>query len=278
DRVVKGTIGSICQYSPVLNAPVVVQRFLDMQSLANRRKTFRFEWNLLPLQSHPLPGNCMSTLAAMSFGPATPPYEEVGRIPPAIRRVFAMELGSYSATRALDSSYWGLNLGNVSCLPARVSRPIFTDGPTTGTTTTPLPTHVCDGRMYATGNGEESGFDPTMVSDCSLAKEDPCLCASMDDCEWQPGSGDIPSGCASTKNPGVTCEACPFQPKCVEPDQSTVCSQKTSACDCAFTKATKFGYGCLFLNGGCVARSTPNSAATSCDDCPTQVRCGTPRI
>eukprot|EP00439_Symbiodinium_sp_Y106_P036570 s1909_g4.t1 len=100
----------------------------------------------------------------------------------------------------------------------------------------------------------------------------------MDYCEWQPGSGEIPGGCAATKNPGVTCEACPFQGKCVEPDQSTVCADKTAGCDCAMARATKFGYGCLFVNGGCVARSTPNSAATSCEDCPTQIRCGTPRI
>lgn len=277
DRVVKATIGSICQYSPVESAPVVVARFLDMQSLAFRRKTFRFEWSLLPQQSHPLPGDCMSMLAQMSFGPSVPPYEEVGRSPPAIRQVFAMELASFAATRALDSSYWGLTLGNVSCLPARVTR-ILVESLTTGTTTTPLPTHVCDGRMYATGGGEESGFDPTMVSDCSVAQQDPCLCAAMDYCEWQPGSGEIPGGCAATKYPGVTCEACPFQSKCVEPDQSTVCADKTVGCDCAMARATKFGYGCLFVNGGCVARSTPNSAATSCDDCPSQIRCGTPRI
>jgi len=277
DRVVKATIGSICQYSPVQSAPVVVARFLDMQSLAFRRKTFRFEWSLLPQQSHPLPGDCMSMLAQMSFGPSVPPYEEVGRSPPAIRRVFAMELASFANTRALDSSYWGLTLGNVSCLPARVTRALL-ESFTTGTTTTPLPTHVCDGRMYATGGGEDSGFDPTMVSDCSVAQQDPCLCSAMDYCEWQPGSGEIPGGCAATKNPGVTCEACPFQGKCVEPDQSTVCADKTAGCDCAMARATKFGYGCLFVNGGCVARSTPNSAATSCEDCPTQIRCGTPRI
>eukprot|EP00439_Symbiodinium_sp_Y106_P025140 s1909_g3.t1 len=187
DRVVKATIGSICQYSPVQSAPVVVARFLDaclqrllassvplakdMQSLAFRRKTFRFEWSLLPQQSHPLPGDCMSMLAQMSFGPSVPPYEEVGRSPPAIRRVFAMELASFANTRALDSSYWGLTLGNVSCLPARVTRALL-ESFTTGTTTTPLPTHVCDGRMYATGGGEDSGFDPTMVSDCSVAQQE----------------------------------------------------------------------------------------------------------
>ncbi|CAE7945475.1 unnamed protein product, partial [Symbiodinium sp. KB8] len=66
----------MCQYSPVESAPVVVARFLDMQSLAFRRKTFRFEWSLLPQQSHPLPGDCMSMLAQMSFGPSVPPYEE----------------------------------------------------------------------------------------------------------------------------------------------------------------------------------------------------------
>jgi len=63
DRVLRGTLGQICQHGQFNNAPVTVERFLDMESLVLRRKAFRYKWWLLPLQSHPLPGNCMSSLA-----------------------------------------------------------------------------------------------------------------------------------------------------------------------------------------------------------------------
>lgn len=216
----------------------------------------------------------MSSLAQMSFGPSEPPYEEIGKKIPPMRTIFAMELASFTATAGMDSTYWGLTLRNVSCLPHDVRRAIF-DGQEESSTT-PIPTHVCDGRLYATGNEQEKGFDPNQVADCGLGKEDPCLCLTLKDCEWQPGSGDLPGGCAATANPGVSCQACPFQDKCVEPTQSEMCRLASTGCDCAFTKATSNGYGCAWLSGTCVSRSTADSAATSCDACATQVRCGTP--
>eukprot|EP00913_Durusdinium_trenchii_P010484 g9830.t1 len=41
DRVLRGTLGQICQHSQFFNAPVTVERFLDMESLVLRRKAFR---------------------------------------------------------------------------------------------------------------------------------------------------------------------------------------------------------------------------------------------
>lgn len=275
DRVLRGTLGQICQHSQFFNAPVTVERFLDMESLVLRRKAFRYKWWLLPLQSHPLPGDCMSNLAQVSYGPTQPPYEEIGKKVPPIRNLFAIELLRYTATSSMDSSYWGLTLRNVSCIPHRVKRAII-DGE--ASSTTPIPTHVCDGRLYATGGEQDEGFDPNQVSDCGMAKEDPCLCLTLTDCEWQPGTDTLPGGCAATANPGVTCQACPFQPKCREPEQSELCRVASSGCDCAFTKATSNGNGCVFMGGGCVPRPTPDSAVTSCDACPTQVRCGTPVV
>ena len=275
DRVLRGTLGQICQHAPMVNAPVTVERFLDMASLVLRRKAFRYKWWLLPLQSHPLPGDCMSSLAQMSFGPPEPPYEEIGKKVPPIRNLFAIELASYTATAAMDSTFWGLLLRNVSCMPHNVKRAII-DGEESSTT--PIPTHVCDGRKYATGSALETGFEPDQVSDCALAKEDPCICLTLKDCEWQPGSGDVPGGCAATVNPGVSCQACPFQEKCQEPDQAELCKAANNGCECAFTKTTSLGYGCVWTSGSCIARPTARSAATSCDACPTQIRCGTPIV
>ncbi|CAJ1383642.1 unnamed protein product [Effrenium voratum] len=220
DRVLRGTLGQICQHSPVRNAPVEVKRFLDMESLVKRRKAFRYTWWLLPLQSHPLPGDCMSTLAQMSYGPTAPPFEEIGKKEPPMRHIFAVELASYTSTSAMEPSGWGLTLQNVSCLPLQVKRAIMDDEGVVSTT--PLPTHICDGRLYATGLAEDTGFEPNQVSDCSMAGEDPCLCVALTDCEWQPGSGEFPGGCAATKNPGVSCQACPFQDKCGTPVLETI--------------------------------------------------------
>ncbi|CAJ1425774.1 unnamed protein product [Effrenium voratum] len=216
----------------------------------------------------------MSTLAQMSYGPTAPPFEEIGKKEPPMRHIFAVELASYTSTSAMEPSGWGLTLQNVSCLPLQVKRAIMDDEGVVSTT--PLPTHICDGRLYATGLAEDTGFEPNQVSDCSMAGEDPCLCVALTDCEWQPGSGEFPGGCAATKNPGVSCQACPFQDKCQEPDQSELCRLASTACDCAFTRSTAAGYGCAFLGGGCIPRSTPDSASTSCDACSSQVRCGTP--
>eukprot|EP00438_Fugacium_kawagutii_P026648 Skav225329 [mRNA] locus=scaffold748:153646:168171:- [translate_table: standard] len=128
-----------------------------------------------------------------------------------------------------------------------------------------VPTHVCDGRLYATGSGEETGFDPTQA---------PGVATGASGWEGEPG-GPL----AVERGPellGMAAPACPFQDKCREASQTELCRLANNGCDCAFTKATSKGYGCAWLSGTCVPRPTANAAATSCEACPTQVRCGTP--
>eukprot|EP00930_Biecheleria_cincta_P092893 TRINITY_DN8296_c0_g1_i2.p1 TRINITY_DN8296_c0_g1~~TRINITY_DN8296_c0_g1_i2.p1 ORF type:complete len:805 (+),score=94.54 TRINITY_DN8296_c0_g1_i2:42-2456(+) len=275
DKVVASTLGRICNHKqgPFQGpeAPVKTKRYLDINTFGQVRQGLNYTFQLLPEDVLGGPKDCMDRLVAMAYGPLEPPF--VGVPMPAIRRVFAGSLHTNQGTKELDSSLWGIGLPSLSCTPKEIIRKQqFTATGVLISTSTMQPVEQCNGAPYALSwdkNPDEQGFDPSQVSNCALAHDDPCICGALPSCEWLP----LTRKCMSTPNPGVSCEACSWQRKCWAPNQNEKCSKLTTACNCAAERA-----GCAWIAGKCLGREDAGGRGVLCTDCVSQARCSTPKV
>eukprot|EP00931_Biecheleriopsis_adriatica_P007322 TRINITY_DN10861_c0_g1_i3.p1 TRINITY_DN10861_c0_g1~~TRINITY_DN10861_c0_g1_i3.p1 ORF type:complete len:758 (-),score=144.18 TRINITY_DN10861_c0_g1_i3:210-2483(-) len=269
DLVVERTLTRICQHKDV-SPSLVMKRFLDISTLGQLKQGLNYSWQMLPTEGPDRLKNCLDRLAFMSYGPKEPPFEEAGFPEPALRGVFATELYRHPPTNKVVPANWALMVDHLSCSPKLVKSAF-------SVTTTPAPEDkICNGQTYGAKWEvvDDKGFDPTMVSDCSLAGSDPCVCSALPTCEWMPATGV----CAATPNPGVSCDACSWQRKCFAPTQDETCSSFESPCDCAYAPFASGGFGCAWVGEECVARPAWNAPKTSCVDCSTQSSCSIPKV
>jgi len=272
DVVTRRTLGAICEHKAGTSAPVLVTRYQDIKTVGTATTGLNYTFTLLSADGNEATKECMGQLAAMSYGPWKPPYEELGLPVPALRKFFAIQLASNYKTRNLDSANWGLSIQDISCS----KRAIIRTKPTTWdevsiTTTTSAAEEICDGSPFGLEWDAENtnGFDPGHVSRCNLAGSNPCICASLPKCEWMPTSGT----CQATPNPGVSCASCGWQRKCWAPSQNESCTAYTTACDCA-----RAHEGFTWKSGTCIGKSTWGVGVTSCVDCPAQTYCSLPSV
>eukprot|EP00930_Biecheleria_cincta_P082466 TRINITY_DN72197_c0_g1_i1.p1 TRINITY_DN72197_c0_g1~~TRINITY_DN72197_c0_g1_i1.p1 ORF type:complete len:869 (+),score=96.04 TRINITY_DN72197_c0_g1_i1:101-2707(+) len=265
DIVVRETLGKVCKhFGSDAGAPTLTSMFMDVKTLGQERLGMNYTFHMLP----PVEAgkDCINRLAMVGFGPKEPPYGELA--PPPVRALLRAEMDAYRPLRFFDMTTWYLSIQNMSCDMRRVIK-FWNHSRSIDVFPTEEP--ECLG-------GESIDWEPNLkgefktenVGSCSLAGSDACLCAAIPGCEWVPLVAGIRK-CVWTQTPGVSCDACIYQPKCVMTPQK-LCASRSIPCTCVMSE------------GGCAWDLTNNSCyynpegVTPCVACPRQYFCATPSI
>ncbi|CAE7660836.1 menB [Symbiodinium microadriaticum] len=236
----------------------------DVRTVGQTRLGMNYTWQMLP----PIEAgkDCINRLAMVSFGPKEPPFDKFPA--PPIRALFEAEMRLHPPTRFLNITGWTLSLQNMSCDERQVikhwnhSRSIDVF---------PTEEPECLGTDSVTWEPNLEGeFDLNEVGGCDLAGSNPCVCAALSNCEWVTSVSGVPR-CVYTSRPGVPCEACPNQPRCVITPEKE-CEMKSTPCACVLR-----GGGCNWdmATSRCYFDVT---ASTACIACSRQGFCSLPAV
>jgi len=265
DIVVKETLGKVCKnFERTSGAPTLTKMFVDVRTVGQRRIGLNYTWQILP----PVEAgkDCINRLAMVGFGPKDPPFD---RYPaPPIRQLLTQELKNHPPTRLMNTTAWTISIQNMSCDARKVikhwnhskSIDVF-----------PTEEPECLGSDSVTWEPNLEGeFDLAEVGNCNTAGSNACVCAALPDCEWIPTASGV-STCVRTTMPGVPCDACNLQDRCVL-TPAKLCASKSTPCACVLAQG-----GCSWnmVNGMCELNPTEG---TPCIACPRQSFCSTPIV
>lgn len=265
DIAVIETLGKVCKsFDSDKGAPTLTSMYMDAKTLGQPRLGMNYSFQILP----PVEAgkDCINRLAMVGFGPKEPPFDELP--PPPIRALLRAEMTAYRPTRFMDMENWYVSVQNMSCDLRRVTK---------------YWNHSRSADVFATEEpeclgGESIDWEPNLngefktenVGTCSLAGSDACLCAALPGCEWVPHVDGVRK-CVWTQTPGVSCDACIYQSKCVMTPEK-VCAGRSLPCTCVMSRG-----GCFWDLSNSSCRYNPERV-TPCIACARQSFCALPSV